>query len=145
MTTERVAVAPPPAGLWVRTPAFLCDQLVVTAAVVVPALVGGVPVAELTAPGQPRTAAFLAAMGVAFLYHTLAEWLRGRTLGKQLFNLAVVTDAGTAIGLKTAVVRNALRLIDGLGYWSVAVVVILIRGDGKRLGDAAAGTVVVRQ
>ncbi|WP_436900932.1 hypothetical protein [Halovenus halobia] len=40
--------------------------------------------------------------------------------------------------------RNALRLIDGLGDWSVAVVVIVVTGSGKRLGDFAGVTLVVR-
>lgn len=133
-----------PAPLVVRTPAFLCDQLLVIVAVVAPALALGVPFADLLTPSRPRTTAFLAAMAVAFLYHTLAEWLTGRTVGKALFGLVVVTDDGASLGLAPSLVRNALRLVDGLGYWSVAVVVILYRGDGKRLGDAAAGTLVVR-
>lgn len=136
---------PAPAPLVVRTPAFLCDQVVVTVAVVVPTLAAGVPFTDLLVAGRPRTVAFLAAMAVAFLYHTLAEWLTGRTLGKALFGLAVVTDEGRPLDLWASVVRNALRLVDGLGYWLVAVAVILYRGDGKRLGDVAAGTLVVRR
>lgn len=135
---------PAPAPLVVRTPAFLCDQLLVTVAVVGPALALGVPLGDLLAAGNPRTLAFLAAMAVTFVYHTLTEWLTGRTVGKALFGLVVVTDDGAPLGLAPSLARNALRLVDGLGYWSVAVAVILYRGDGKRLGDAAAGTLVVR-
>jgi len=135
--------APEPAPLRVRTPAFLCDQLVVTLLVVGPALALGYR-AELLTPPE-RTWAFLAAMAVAFLYHLLAEWRTGTTLGKRLFGLRVVSDEGARLSFAGSFLRNALRLVDGLGYWSVAVAVILYRGDGKRLGDWVGGTLVVRE
>jgi uncharacterized RDD family membrane protein YckC len=132
---------PTPAPLLVRTSAFLFDQLVVTLVVVLPALALGYR-AELLTPPE-RTWAFLAAMAVAFCYHLLAEWLTGTTLGKRLFSLRVVDDDGTPLSLRGSFLRNALRLVDGLGYWSVAVATILYRGDGKRLGDWAGRTLVV--
>ena len=135
------APAPDPAPLRVRAPAFLLDQLVVTALVVGPALALGYR-AELLTPPE-RTWAFLAAMAVAFLYHLFAEWLTGTTLGKRLFSLRVVGDDGTPLSFVGSLLRNALRLVDGLGYWSVAVAVIVARGDGKRLGDWVGGTLVV--
>ena len=134
---------PTPAPLRVRTPAFLCDQLVVTLLVVGPALALGYR-AELLTPPE-RTWAFLAAMAVAFLYHLLAEWLTGTTLGKRVFGLRVVGDEGSPLDFRGSFLRNALRLVDGLGYWSVAVAVILFRGDGKRLGDWVGRTLVVRE
>jgi uncharacterized RDD family membrane protein YckC len=136
-------MAPEPASLVVRTPAFLLDQAVVSLVVVGPALLVGVPFADLLSPGRTRTVVFLLLMAVAFGYHFLAEWLTGRTLGKRLFGLRVVGDDGSKLGLRGSFVRNALRLVDGLGYWSVAVVVILYRGDGKRLGDVLGHTLVV--
>jgi uncharacterized RDD family membrane protein YckC len=133
---------PDPAPLRVRTPAFLLDQLVVTVLVVGPALALGYRADLLTPP--ERTWAFLAAMAVAFLYHLFAEWLTGTTLGKRVFGLRVVADDGTPLTVRGSFIRNALRLVDGLGYWSVAVAVVLVRGDGKRLGDWAGRTLVVR-
>lgn len=136
------ASTPTPAPLRVRTPAFLFDQLIVTLLVVGPALALGYR-AELLTPPE-RTWAFLAAMAVAFLYHLFAEWLTGTTLGKHLFSLRVVGDDGTPLSFRGSFLRNALRLVDGLGYWSVAVAVIVYRGDGKRLGDWVGRTLVVR-
>lgn len=136
-------MAPEPASLVVRTPAFLLDQAVVSLLVVGPALLVGVPFAELLAPGRTRTVVFLLLMAVAFGYHFLAEWLTGRTLGKRLFGLRVVGDDGSRLGVRGSFVRNVLRLVDGLGYWTVAVVVIVYRGDGKRLGDVLGHTLVV--
>jgi uncharacterized RDD family membrane protein YckC len=137
-------MAPAPAPLPRRTAAFLCDQAAVTAIVVLPALATGTAPGTVVAPGATRRTLFVAAMVVAFLYHLAFEWQAGQTPGKYAFDLRVVHDDGSRLSLRGAVVRNALRLVDGLGYWSVAVAVVLLRGDGKRLGDWAARTLVVR-
>lgn len=126
-----------------RVPAFLVDQFVVLLLVVPPAFVAGVSLAELVRPGRTRTVIFLVLMAVAFVYHFLLEWLTGRTVGKRLFGLRVVADDGRPLGVVGSFLRNALRLIDGLGYWTVAVAIILVRGDGKRLGDVVGHTLVV--
>jgi uncharacterized RDD family membrane protein YckC len=139
-----MSASPSPAPLAPRTVAFLLDQAVVLVLVVVPALLLGVPAARVVAPGRTRALLFLAAMAVAFLYHWLLEWRTGRTLGKGLLGLRAVHDDGRPLSFRGSVLRNALRLIDGLGYWTVAVVVILVRGDGKRLGDVVARSLVVR-
>jgi uncharacterized RDD family membrane protein YckC len=110
---------------------------------VVPVITAGVSPAEVISPGETRRRVFLLLMGIAFVYHFLLEWQTGTTAGKQLFGLRVVRDTGGSIGPMESFIRNALRLIDGLGYWSVAVVVILLRGDGKRLGDMFGRTRVV--
>jgi len=137
-------MGPEPAPLSRRTPAFLLDQLVVILLVVPPALAVGVPFEDAVSPGDTRQAIFLVLMGVAFLYHFTLEWLTGLTLGKRLLGLRVVADDGASLGVRGSFLRNALRLIDGLGYWGVAVAIILLRGDGKRLGDVVGRTLVVR-
>jgi hypothetical protein len=45
----------------------------------------------------------------------------------------------------TSAVRNLLRLVDGLLGYAVGVVVILVSSRNQRLGDLAAGTLVVRE
>jgi uncharacterized RDD family membrane protein YckC len=132
-----------PAPLRVRTPAFLCDQVIVLLLGVVPVIGAGVPLTDVVTPGEVRRRVFVLLMGIAFVYHLVLEWQTGTTAGKRLFGLRVVRDDGTSIGPVESFVRNALRLIDGLGYWSVAVAIILLRGDGKRLGDLFGRTLVV--
>jgi uncharacterized RDD family membrane protein YckC len=134
---------PAPASLVRRTPAFLVDQFAVLVLVVVPALLAGVEFEAITAPGQTRRVVFLILMAVAFVYHFSLELATGQTLGKVLFGLKVVRDDGRPLGVRGSFLRNALRLFDGLGYWSVAVAVILLRGDGKRIGDVVGQTLVV--
>jgi uncharacterized RDD family membrane protein YckC len=109
-----------------------------------PVLALGTPLSAVVSPGRTRTLVFVLLMGIAFGYHLLLEWRWGRTPGKRLFGLRVVSGDGSELGFRGSVLRNALRLVDGLGYWSVAVVVILVRGDGRRLGDVAGDSLVVR-
>jgi uncharacterized RDD family membrane protein YckC len=132
-----------PAPLARRTAAFLVDQSVVLLSVVLPALALGIPAGDLLAPGRVRTLTFLLLMAAAFTYHLLFEWLTGWTPGKRPFGLRVVRDDGSRLDFRGSLLRNALRLVDGLGYWGIAVAVIVYRGDGKRLGDVVGGTLVV--
>ncbi|MFC7059131.1 RDD family protein [Halovenus salina] len=106
-----------PAPLHTRTPAFLCDQAIVSVLGVVPTVAAGVPVAEVVSPGPTRRGVFVLLMGVAFIYHFILEWQTGTTVGKRLFGLGVRRDDGHEIGVVASFVRNALRLVDGLGYW----------------------------
>lgn len=134
-----------PAPLTRRIPAFLIDQLVVLLLVVPPTLLGSVTVGELLSPGETRRVIFLVLMAVAFVYHFLFEWLTGQTVGKIVFGLEAVGSDRTDLTVLESLLRNALRGIDGLGAWGVAVVVILVRGDGKRIGDVAADSLVVEK
>lgn len=70
----------------------------------------------------------------------------GRTPGRRLTGLRLVMADGGSVGLLPAVVRNVLRLVDLLpGAYSVGVVAVLVSPRNQRLGDMAAGTVVVRE
>ncbi|MCX8007436.1 MAG: RDD family protein, partial [Coriobacteriia bacterium] len=69
----------------------------------------------------------------------------GRTPGKRYLGIRVVRDDGGPVRFTDSVVRNALRIVDMLpGYYAVGIVAALLSKSGKRLGDMAAGTVVVR-
>jgi uncharacterized RDD family membrane protein YckC len=69
----------------------------------------------------------------------------GQSIGKRWLRLRVVQDGGFPIGLRESLVRNLLRAADSLPWsYVVGLAAILVSTDGKRLGDLAAGTVVVR-
>ncbi len=103
----------------------------------------GAEVGESLGTALLVTAVFL----VTFFYDVLFEIMAsGRTPGKRLTGLRVVGGGGNSIGLRTSVVRNVLRLVDGPGTgYSVAVLSILLTPRHRRLGDLAAGTFVVRE
>jgi uncharacterized RDD family membrane protein YckC len=86
---------------------------------------------------------FLAIWG----YYPVIETLwGGQTLGKHVFGLRVVGDRGEPISWVQALVRNLVRLVDFLpALYGLGLVVLFLNGRGKRLGDLAAGTVVVRE
>lgn len=78
-------------------------------------------------------------------YMVLFEVLhQGRTPGKQIMGLHVVHDDGTPIGWSASVLRNLLRTVDMLpvGY-AVGALTCLQHPQFKRLGDLAAGTLVI--
>lgn len=79
------------------------------------------------------------------LYYVLFEGLwGGRTPGKRLLKLRVVSHSGQSISFFSALVRNIVRIVDFLpsGYL-VGMISIFLTGKEQRLGDLAAGTVVI--
>jgi uncharacterized RDD family membrane protein YckC len=96
-----------------------------------------------------------AGMGVVLIAAFFVEWLLpawfeamwgGQTPGKRLFHLAVLNDDGTPVRWPGALTRNLLRAADFLPFlYGVGLITMLMNRDFKRLGDLAAGTVVVYQ
>jgi len=81
-------------------------------------------------------------------YFTLFEALNGgRTPGKQALGIRVVMDTGRPVTPSAAVIRNLVRLLDcyfpALPF-APALVAMFFHPSNKRLGDMAAGTIVVR-
>jgi uncharacterized RDD family membrane protein YckC len=85
----------------------------------------------------------LLALGLG--YYIFCEAMTGMTVGKRLVGIRVVDEDGDPMNLAAAVVRNALRLVDGLFFYLVGGIFALASSRGQRLGDRAAHTVVVRR
>lgn len=87
------------------------------------------------------------AFGVLFGYFVVFETLwNGQTPGKRLLGIRVVRDGGYPIDFTAALIRNLIRIAEWLfGFYLVAAVSALLSSENKRLGDFAAGTVVVRE
>lgn len=82
---------------------------------------------------------------VSWWYMVLFEVLNaGSSPGKQVMGLRVVQDDGTPIGWSASLIRNLLRFVDMLpfGYF-LGAITCLQHPHFKRLGDLAAGTLVV--
>jgi uncharacterized RDD family membrane protein YckC len=86
----------------------------------------------------------LALFAVQWVYFVVFETLRGRTPGKLVAGLRVVTITGRPIGFAEAVLRNLLRAADALptGYL-LGFVAMALSPRFQRLGDLVAGTVVI--
>jgi uncharacterized RDD family membrane protein YckC len=84
-------------------------------------------------------------LGAIFLYFIVAEGLFGATVGKRAVHIRVVGADGSPIDFRQAVVRNLLRLVDGLPALNILGVVLILRSsEGARFGDRVAATRVVR-
>lgn len=97
--------------------------------------------------GGLGTALFaMASFAALYLYDVLFEVLAcGRTPGKRVTHLRVVRERGTPVDLPASAIRNLLRFIDFLPTaYLVGLASILITRRNQRLGDLAAGTLVIR-
>jgi uncharacterized RDD family membrane protein YckC len=138
-TPEGIDLTLRPAGLVVRALAFGVDLLI-------RGLLLGALFALLSALGS-------FGLGLGALLMFLVNWWymvlfevlnQGRSPGKALLGLRVVQDDGTPIGWSASLLRNLLRFVDLLpfGYFFGALC-SLQHPAFKRLGDLAAGTLVV--
>jgi uncharacterized RDD family membrane protein YckC len=80
-------------------------------------------------------------------YHMYFEAFRGgQSPGKRLLKIRVVAEGGYPVTLPRAAVRNLLRVVDILPLpYGIAGVSMFLDPRGRRIGDLAAGTVVVRE
>ncbi len=80
-------------------------------------------------------------------YFIVCELLtQGRSPGKAAFGLRVVRDGGLPVGLRESALRNLLRMVDMLpSQYLVGLISMTISKEVRRLGDFAAGTIVVRE
>lgn len=79
-----------------------------------------------------------------WFYPVLFEIWRGATPGKRAMGLMVVQDDGTPVIPAASVIRNILRVVDFLPlFYGAGLVSTLVDRDFRRLGDLAAGTLVV--
>lgn len=143
VTPEAVRLRLDAAGLGSRSIALMVDtliQLVVLVPVTVGFLLDGLS-------GTPETVAFaLVVFGVVWGYYPLFEWLRGgQTPGKRMQGIRVVQVSGEPAGFAPVMVRNLIRIVEVYALPFIALVAMFVSARGQRLGDFAAGTMVVRE
>ncbi|MES2644032.1 MAG: RDD family protein [Myxococcota bacterium] len=87
---------------------------------------------------------FLLLFGFQWSLATSVElWMRGQTPGKWVLGLRTVRDDGGSLTLVPALLRNLLRLDSFPVVALLDLVVMFLHPSSKRLGDLAAGTVVI--
>jgi len=140
-TPEGILLELRPAGLSARFYAFLLDGVIrlgiVYAAAIGMAFMGGIGVALW----------LILIFVLEWLYPVVFEQMAGSaTPGKRVYALRVVMDNGLPVTLAASLTRNLLRAADFLPFgYGFAIVSLLMRRDAKRLGDIAAGTMVVHE
>jgi uncharacterized RDD family membrane protein YckC len=150
-TPEQTAIEFPLAGIGSRFLAVAIDSLLRVAFLVVL----GIIVALFGWGGMLSNIRWQWTIALLVLAYFLLEtgyfaffeviW-NGQTPGKRWTHLRVIKDSGRAVGVPDAILRNLMRIVDYLpSLYAVGVVTILISRENKRLGDYAAGTVVVHE
>ena len=154
-TPELVGITYTIAGVGSRAFAALIDYGICIAAFIV---IGVASVtfsagrASRTSPGATiawATAVLvLVQFAVLWGYYVLFEALAdGQTPGKRLMRIRVVRDGGYSVTFGASAVRNLVRIVDmqPILLYAVGIVSMVVSRSGKRLGDLAAGTLVVRE
>jgi uncharacterized RDD family membrane protein YckC len=89
--------------------------------------------------------AVVPALAIYVLYHPLLEIaMRGRTPGKRMAGVRIVNRRGGTPSLIALLIRNAFRIIDSLpAFYGVGLCMTIFSAQHVRLGDLAAGTLLV--
>ena len=143
-TPERVELSIDVAGVGSRAAACILDHLLCFLVLVV---VGIALALSAIAIGAWAIAVFLiAAFLVQWFYFAVfeARW-GGQTPGKRALELRVQRVGGYPIGWSEALIRNFLRPVDSLFAYAIGIIVMLLTARSQRIGDLAAGTIVVRE
>lgn len=127
------------AGPLVRSQAFLVDSLIKS----VIQMIASIVLLVFGNTGMGMLLIFTFAL--EWFYPVLFEVLNhGQTPGKRVMQIAVVNDDNTPVGWSPSIIRNFLRIVDFLPMNYVAgLVCMTVNKDFKRIGDLAAGTVVI--
>ena len=156
-TPDHVELEFEPAGPVSRLAALFFDGVLISAAILLVFMLmvligligsGGSLTQSIQAVSWAVAAAFMLVFLVSWGYYLSFEMLlRGQTPGKRLMGIRVLRDDGLPVGLRECAVRNLVRAADMMPFptYLLGGVVALYQRRGKRLGDMAAGTVVVRE
>jgi uncharacterized RDD family membrane protein YckC len=82
---------------------------------------------------------------VGLAYFIVLEKAWGATLGKRALGLTVVMDDGSPLTWTGSLLRNVLRIVDGLFFYLVGAILVWTSAKRQRLGDRVGHTVVVRR
>ena len=156
-TPENVDLHLELAGLGNRIWAALIDHAIigaVLAIIVAACLAVGFSVDKMDLPSDTKNMTYFFLLGIAMLimfvvnfgYFIIFEGVwQGQTPGKRVAGIRVIETNGQPIGWAAVFIRNLLRLIDGLPAMYPGILPMLIDKNERRLGDFAAGTLVIRE
>lgn len=145
-TPERVSFDYQVAGLGTRAIAQILDLLILTGVLIAVSLLAFGAGAATNSGTAAVLVIVIGGFIAVFGYFWISEALwSGQTIGKKVFRLRAVGDRGEPLTFMQAGIRNVVRIVDFLPYgYGVGMVVLFANGKGKRLGDLAAGTIVVK-
>jgi uncharacterized RDD family membrane protein YckC len=154
LTPESVEFVYELGGLGSRMAAAFVDHLLILAGIIVLWVI--TLVSAMSTLGLSVVIGLVGSFALYFGYFTMLEWKwNGQTPGKRLFDLRAIDDRGMNIDLFQSAIRNLFRLVDmmpflftadyfSIGFYAIGGLTALFNPRQKRVGDWAAGTLVVR-
>jgi uncharacterized RDD family membrane protein YckC len=156
-TPEQIELAYDVAGLGSRFLAALVDttiQVVLFGLIWFVGAFGAGVLIELFGDGSDAAVgsavvagAVLGTFATLWGYHVFFEMVwHGQTPGKRWLGLRVIKEGGYPLGFVDSVIRNVVRLVDFMPFsYLIGAVVMFVDRRSRRLGDLAAGTLVVKE
>jgi uncharacterized RDD family membrane protein YckC len=156
-TPEQVSIRFPVAGIGSRFLAIFIDTLIQIATYTILVLIFALIASaapknssgELSHGGEKWLIAGIILLNFVMYwgYFTLFEaFWNGQTPGKKLFKIRVIQESGRQITFFESMIRNLIRIIDLLpSFYLVGVITMACNRRHKRLGDLAAGTLIVHE
>lgn len=142
-TAQNISISQNAAHLGDRMLAYIIDSFIIGAYTLLIILL----LVSLDVDFADMWALYLVLSLPALLYYVLFEtFTNGKTIGKSVASIRVVKLDGSKPNFGNYFVRWILRIIDVVfTSGGCAVLTILIRGNGQRIGDIAAGTTVISE
>ena len=153
-TPEQVAFQYEVAGIGSRFVASLLDHLILGLALML-IWCGGLALGMSSFAVDGTGAGFYLLLSLIVLVIFLLFWgyfvvfetlWNGQTPGKRAGRLRVIRRSGEPVGAGEVMVRNLVRLIDLMpGFYGIGLISMFADKESRRLGDFAAGTIVIRE
>lgn len=151
-TPEQTVLEYPLAGLGSRFLAVLGDMAIQFILFIVVTIAGSMISAGLRFFTEMSGQWVLAVVLILYFllysgYYAIFEMVwNGQTPGKRYAKIRVIRGDGRPVSAYESIVRNVVRIVDFMpGFYGVGLVSMMISRENKRLGDFAAGTVVVHE
>lgn len=123
-----------------RIAAFLVDALTMSLILILPASAVSYGMTWTTTPKGIQLV-WWAALGILVVAMLLRDGFRGRSIGKQLLGLRLITPRGEGCGYGRSVVRNVPLIVP---FWNFLEVILVLAGKA-RTGDRIAKTTVTEE
>lgn len=124
-----------------RIAAFLVDALTISVLLILPASLISYALAWIGGSIKGIQIVWWVALGVIVFALLIRDGVRGRSPGKQLLGLRMLTPRGDRCGYFRSVVRNLPLVVPG---WNL-IEVALVLGGKPRTGDRLARTTVAEE
>jgi len=138
-TSQNVNIDYEISGIGDRVIAFLIDSLIMTAFIFFAVMLSD----WLDFSSDARRVYYAVIAFISFLFFFIFEVsMRGQSIGKKYRNIRVIHRSGSDASVFQYFLRNLIRPIDSI--YGLGLLVILLNKRSQRLGDLAAGTILVK-